>query len=256
MSTIFEHIGFHITGEDDVYRLADFVLNAGKIFLAKDGFYACYLNASGSEVWCRMALNHESKQTTLLNIDPHYNGNNIWKLKVGQAFSRDDFLDGKFVLYTEDEKQFIIARVMGVSVLKDFMEGEVYHFQMAMIPHVIAFFENEDAYREEMGDRETILGVLFPQGMVSNMVVNAIDDEESQRTEILMTRLLCEIKSCEHQQMQLDGRRFGGFYHLVADTQFGPIDIASSKPCEVGEIALVSGCLSAKVIKGDVISEE
>ena len=257
MSTIFEHIGFHLNNEEDVYRLADFTMNAGKIFLTQDGFYACYVNASGSEVWCRMALEHDSHKTTLLNIDPHFNGNHIWKLKVGQPLMGDDFLDAKYVLYTEDEKQFITARVMGVGALHDFQEDHLYHFQVAMIPHAIEFFQNEDEYREMTGDQETIPGVLFPYGMYSSMMVNAIDEEDSvARTEILLTRVLCHIRSCERRQMELDGERFGGFYHLVAETPFGPLDIASSQGCESGEMALVTGCLSAKVMNSKRIEEE
>lgn len=257
MSTIFEHIGFHLNNEEDVYRLADFVMNAGKIFLAQDGFYACYVNVSGSEVWCRMALEHEDHKTTLLNIDPHFNGNHIWKLKVGQPLVGDDFLDAKTVLYTEDEKQFITARVMGVAALPEFCEGKSYHFQVAMIPHTIEFFENEDEYRALSGDQETIVGVLFPYGMYANLMVNAIEEEkETPRSEILLTRMLCHIRSCERRQMELEGDRFGGFYHLVAETPFGPLDIASAKDCEPGELALVTGCLSAKVLNSARIEEE
>lgn len=257
MATIFEHIGFHLNNEEDVYRLADFVMNAGKIFLTQDGFYACYVNASGSEVWCRMALEHEERRTTLLNIDPHFNGDNIWKLKVGQALGGDDFLDAKYVLYTADEKQFITARVMGILALPEFQEGKSYHFQVAMIPHSIEFFENEDEYRERSGDQETIPGVLFPYGMYANLMVSAIEEDgENARQEILLTRILCHIRSCERRQMELEGDRFGGFYHLVAETPFGPLDIASAKGCEPGELALITGCLSAKVLNSARIEEE
>lgn len=247
MSTIFEHIGFHLNNEEDVYRLADFTMNAGKIFLAKDGFYACYVNASGSEVWCRMALEHDTKRTTLLNIDPHFNGDNIWKLKVGQPLGGDDFLDAKYVLYTDDEKQFITARVMGAAVLPEFSEDKTYHFQPAFIPHSIEFFESEEDYRETVGDRETIAGVLFPYGMYANMM--ALEDEETpRRSEILLTRALLKIKSCDRREMELDGERFGGFYHLIAETPFGPLDIPSQRPCAEDSFAIVTGVISVKVI--------
>ncbi|MBR5478883.1 MAG: hypothetical protein IKU84_01745 [Clostridia bacterium] len=254
MSTIFEHIGFQINSEEDVYRLADFTMNAGKILPLEDGFYACYINASGSEVWARMALDHEEERTTLLNIDPHYNGQNIWKLKVGQGLQGDDFLDAKCVLYTEDEKQFLTSRIMGLFALNEFDFDKLYHFQIAMIPHTIEFFENEDEYREISGDEKTITGVLLPVGMYSNMVT--VEDDEKSREEVLMTRLFCKIISCERRVMELDGEKFGGFYHLVAETQFGPLDIASSRGCEAGEFALVRGCLSAKVIDAKTFSEE
>lgn len=254
MSTIFEHIGLHLNGEEDVYRLADFTMNAGKILPLDDGFYACYINASGSEVWARMALDHDEKKTTLLNIDPHLNGHNIWKLKVGQGLQGDDFLDAKCVLYTDDEKQFITARIMGFYALNEFEMDKLYHFQVAMIPHKIEFFENEDEYREISGDNQTITGMLFPYGMYSSML--AVDDEENHREEVLMTRLFCKIASCERKVMELDGEQFGGFYHLIAETPFGPLDIASSRGCEAGEYAYVIGCLSAKVIDPKTFSEE
>ena len=254
MSTIFEHIGFHLNNEEDVYRLADFTMNAGKLFVVEDGFYACYVNASGSEVWCRMALDHDEKKTTLLNLDPHYNGNNIWKLKVGQAYAGDDFLDAKCVLYTDDEKQFITARIMGYFALKEFDADKIHHFQVAMIPHSIEFFENEDEYREITGDNQTITGMVFPYGMYQSMV--ALDDEDDRKSELLMTRLLCRITSCERRTMQLDGEEFGGFYHLTAETAFGPLDIASSRGCEAGEIAMVIGVMSAKVIDEKTFTED
>ena len=255
MSTIFEHIGFHLNNEEDVYRLADFTMNAGKIFVVENGFYACYVNASGSEVWCRMQLDHEEKKTTFLNIDPHYNGNNIWKLKVGQAYQGDDFLDAKCVLYTDDEKQFITARIMGAYALNEFCEDKLYHFQVAMIPHKITFFENEDEYRELTNDNQTIVGTLFPYGMYANML--AVEDEENRHeNEVLLTRLLCKITSCERRVMQLDDEQFGGFYHLVAETSLGPLDIASSEGCEVGELAMVMGCISAKVIDEKTLSSD
>ena len=257
MATIFEHIGFHLNNEDDVYRLADFTMNAGKIFLTKDGFYACYANPSGSEVWCRMALEHDTRKTTLLNIDAHINGANIWKLKVGQFLGADDFLDAKYVLYTADEKQFITARVMGVHALSEFSEGKSYPFQVGMIPHAIEFFEHEDAYRDATGDMETIPGVLFPYGMYSNLMVSAIEEDGAPaRSEILLTRALLHIESCEHRQIELEGRRFGGFYHLTAATQFGPLDIASATGCEPGSFALITGCMSAKVLLQSRIEEE
>ncbi len=255
MSTIFEHIGFHLNNEEDVYRLADFTMNAGKIFVVEDGFYACYQNASGSEVWCRMALEHEEKKTTLLNIDPHFNGNNIWKLKLGQAYAGDDFLDAKCVLYTEDEKQFITSRIMGVFALSSFEADKLYHFQVALIPQTIEFFENEDEYREITGDSQTIPGVIFPYGMYSSMV--AVEDDEKDRSgEFLLTRLLCKISACERREMELDGNKFGGFYHLTAETMLGPLDIASSRGCEVGEYAMIIGCMSAKVIDEKTFEED
>ena len=260
MSTIFEHIGFHIHCEDDVYRLADFVLNAGKLLPVQDGAYAVWSDASGSEVWSRVGLDHETKQTTLLNIDPHYSGKNLWKLKVGQALTGeyDDALDGKYVLYTEDEKVFVTARTMGVRALKEFHEGGVYYFQMSMIPHAVRLFESEDAYRAYYNDSETVPGVLFPRGMYSRMVQNAVEGEKTVREDILLTRLVAKIKSFQRREIRAEGEVLGRFCHMELETQLGPLDVPVSLQKaegfsleaaeDSGAYALVVGMLSGKVV--------
>ncbi|MEG2857196.1 MAG: hypothetical protein RR994_01085, partial [Clostridia bacterium] len=184
--------------------------------------------------------------TELLNIDPHFNGANFWRLKVGQSLGGDDFLDGKFVLHTEDETKFITSRVMGHLALKEFCDGARLLFQVAMVPSRIVFFDSEEAYREESGDCDTILGVLFAYGMYSRLI--AVEDEDCPQPDILTMRVLARVTSCEPRQMQLDGESFGGFYHLTLETQLGPLDVASRIKCEPNDIALVTGAMSAKVI--------
>lgn len=223
MATLFEHIGFHIHNEDEVYRMADFVLNAGSLLVVENGVYARWSDPSGSEIWSRTALDHENGQADFLNIDPHFRGNTVWNLVLGRELEdeKDDELDAKYVLYTEDESRFITARLQGAQAIKQMEEGKVYPFQIALMPHIVRFYEHEDAYRTATGDEVSVLGVCMPRGMYSRMIVS----ETSQPEEILITQLVGRIRSVDMRTIERSGDKISSFTHLVVDTQFGPLDI-------------------------------
>ncbi|MBQ3054489.1 MAG: hypothetical protein IJC88_00100 [Oscillospiraceae bacterium] len=249
MATLFEHIGFFIHNEEEVYRLADFVLNAGQMFVVENGFYARWTDASGSEIWSRTALDHESGQATFLNIDPHFHGDTVWNLVVGRKLDgeQDDALDAKYLLHTEDETQFITARLQGEQAIRELEEGKTYPFQIALMPHIVRFYEHEDAYRAATGDELTVLGTAFPRGMYSRLVVS----EESVMEEILVTQLVGRIISADQRTIERSGDKISSFTHLVVETQFGPVDVPVANSVlqdavlESGGIVSVVGTFSA-----------
>lgn len=231
MATLFEHIGFHIHNEEEVYRLADFVLNAGALHVAESGFYARWTDPSGSEIWSRTALDHESEQATFLNIDPHFHGDCVWNLVLGRELSeeKDDALDAKYVLHTEDESRFITARLQGAQVIRELEEGKTYPFQIALMPHTVRFYENEDAYRAATGDELSILGMCIPRGMYSHLVMS----EESRPEEILLTSLVGRIRSSDLRTIERGGDKISSFMHYTVETQFGLIDVpVANSVCE------------------------
>ncbi len=231
MATLFEHIGFHIHNEEEVYRLADFVLNAGAIHVAENGFYARWIDPSGSEVWSRTALDHQTEQAAFLNIDPHFHGDTVWNLVLGRELSeeKDDALDGKFLLHTEDESKFITARIQGSDVIKEREEGKLYPFQIALMPHTVRFYENEDAYRAATGDELSILGMCTPRGMYSRLIVS----EDSRPEEILLTTLVGRIRSMDLRTIERNGDKISSFMHFVVETQFGTVDVpVANSACE------------------------
>ena len=238
MATVFEHIGFFIHNEEEVYRLADFVLNAGQMFVVENGFYARWTDASGSEIWSRTALDHESGQATFLNIDPHFHGDSVWNLVVGRALDeeKDDALDAKYLLHTEDESQFLTARIQGAQALKDLEEGKIYPFQIALMPHFVRFYEHEDAYRAATGDELTVLGTAFPRGMYSRLVMS----EESSAEEVLVTQLVGRIVSADQRTIERSGDKISSFTHLVVETQFGTVDVPVANSV-LGDTVLESG---------------
>ncbi|MBQ2841046.1 MAG: hypothetical protein IJE70_06835 [Oscillospiraceae bacterium] len=262
MATVFENIGFNIEDEDGAYRLADFVLNSGSILPTENGAYACWSDRSGAEIWERLALDHETKSVSLLNIDPHFNGSTVWRLELSREFSaeRDDMLDFKALLKKPDSEQSLCARVMGAYAISDFTANAEYDFQVSMIPHSIAFFENELEMRKTLSDDTTALGALAPVGMYMRM----LSAEDEVPTDILMTRVCAEIVTGDVRFMIADKTPVGEFLHLVLNTQFGELDIAVSqnqyetknlpKLCEGGMVAVVNGIISAKLIKREKAS--
>lgn len=259
MATVFENIGFNITDENGAYRLADFVLNSGKILPVENGAYACWSDKSGAEIWERVRLNHEKKDVELLNIDPHFNGATAWKLEFAQEFlaERDDMLDCKAMLKETDSDKFICARVMGAQAIADFATGSEYEFQVSMIPHSIAFFKNEVEMRKALNDDTTALGAIAPVGMYARLLAG--ENEDTMQTDILMTRIAAEIVCGDVRFMIADKTPVGEFLHLVLDTQMGQLDMAVSQNqyetkmltrlCEGGMVAVVNGIISAKLIK-------
>ncbi len=257
MATVFENIGFNITSEDDVYRLADLVLNSGKILPVDDGAYAVFSDKCGAEIWERVALDHNTKSVSLLNIDPHFNGNTVWRLELVRDFSaeRDDFLDCKALLKKPDSDKSFCARIMGHLAAKNLTFDSEYDFQVSLIPHSIAFFENEIEMRKALSDDSSALGNIIPVGMYTRMLA----DEEMQQTDLLMSRISAEIISGDVRFMIADDTPVGEFLHLTIDTAFGPLDVAVSQNqyetqelprlCEGGYIAVINGIISAKLIK-------
>ncbi len=258
MATVFENIGFNIENEEGAYRLADFVLNSGRILPVENGAYAVWSDKSGAEVWERVALQHETKSVELLNIDPHFNGSTVWTLEFSQEFlaERDDMLDCKAFLKSTDSGKGICARVMGHLAAQSLAVGNEYDFQISMIPHSIAFFENEMNMRTALSDENTVLGALTPVGVYMRMM--QIEEDEST-TDILMTRTAAEITGGDVRFMIADKTPVGEFLHLTLKTDMGELDVAVSqnhyetknlpKLCEGGMIAVVSGIISAKLIK-------
>lgn len=258
MATVFENIGFNIENEDGAYRLADFVLNSGSILPVENGAYAVWSDKSGAEVWERVALDHESKSVELLNIDPHFNGSTVWSLEFSREFSaeRDDMLDCKAFLKNPDNESGICARVMGRYAVERLAMGKEYEFQVSMIPHSIAFFENEADMRNALSDESTVIGALTPVGVYMRMM--QVEGEECT-TDILMTRTAAEIKGGDVRFMIADKTPVGEFLHLTLRTEMGELDVAVSqnnyetknlpKLCEGGMVAVVSGIISAKLIK-------
>lgn len=244
MQTIFENLGFRIGGEADVYKLADFVLNSGRILPGKDGAYAFWTDPSGAEVWLRLAHDHEKKRSELLNIDPHYHGGTVWRLRVREelAGEADDFMDGKFILETLDGSHFFAARIMGLRALRDFKVGGEYYFQLSMIPHGIRYFESEEAYRTYYNDEKTVLGAMFPRGVISRRV----GGEGIKREEILMTGMVCHVSHAEVKNIEAaDGESKRGWYWLMkAETMLGTIDIPAAAEEETVEHA--RRCLEAE----------
>lgn len=263
MATVFENIGFNITGEEDAYRLADFVLNSGSILPVDNGAYACWSDKSGAEIWERVSLDHASKSVSLLNIDPHFNGSTVWRLELSRELTaeRDDILDFKALLKSPDSEQTICARVMGAFAISDFAPMREYEFQVSMIPHSIAFFENELDMRKALSDETTALGALAPVGMYMRMLAT---DDENTPTDILMTRVAAEVITGDVRFMIADKTPVGEFLHLVLKTQFGNLDLAVSQNqyetknlprlCEGGMIAVVNGIISAKLIKREKVA--
>lgn len=258
MATVFENIGFNIQDEDGAYRLADFVLNSGSILAVENGAYAVWSDKSGAEIWERVALDHETKSVSLLNIDPHFNGSTVWQLELAREFSaeHDDILDCKALLKFPESEQSICARVMGALAAPDLTNGGVYDFQVSMIPHSIAFFENELEMRKALSDETTALGALAPVGMYMRMLQS---EDENIKTDILMTRTAAEIVTGDVRFMIADKTPVGEFLHLVLNTHMGELDIAVSQNqyetknlprlCEGGMVAVVNGIISAKLIK-------
>ncbi|MBE6964556.1 MAG: hypothetical protein E7441_00790 [Ruminococcaceae bacterium] len=258
MATVFENIGFNIENEDGAYRLADFVLNSGSILPVENGAYAVWSDKSGAEVWERVALDHNTKSVSLLNIDPHFNGTTVWNLEFSQEFSaeRDDMLDCKAFLKNPDNGKGICARVMGHLAAQNLTAGNEYDFQVSMIPHSIAFFESEENMRGALSDENTVIGALTPVGVYMRMM--QVEGEECT-TDILMTRIAAEIKGGDVRFMIADKTPVGEFLHLVLKTDMGDLDVAVSqnnyetknlpKLCEGGMVAVVSGIISAKLIK-------
>ncbi len=258
MATVFENIGFNIQDEDGAYRLADFVLNSGSILPVENGAYAVWSDKSGAEVWERLALDHETKSVSLLNLDPHFNGRCVWHLEFAREFTaeRDDMLDCKALLKLPDSEQSFCGRIMGSFAIPDFSPAGEYDFQVSMIPHSIAFFKDELEMRKALSDETTALGVLAPVGMYMRMLNS--EDEQFQ-TDILMTRLAAEIVTGDVRFMIADKTPVGEFLHLVLNTHFGELDIAVSQNqyetkeltslCGGGMIAVVNGIISAKLVK-------
>ncbi|MBQ5777878.1 MAG: hypothetical protein IIV97_03560 [Oscillospiraceae bacterium] len=257
MGTVFENIGFNITCEDDVYRLSDFVLNSGSFLTVDDGAYAVFSDKCGAEIWERVALNHEEKSVSLLNLDPHFNGSTVWRLEYVREFSaeRDDALDCKALLKKPDSDKAFCARIMGALAAKQLHSGEEFDFQVSLIPHSIAFFENELSMRKALSDETTALGTIAPVGMYSRMI--AVDDAMTQ-TDILVSRIAAEVKTGDVRFMIAGDRPIGEFLHITIDTDFGPLDVAVSQNyyetkelpriCEGGYTAVVFGIISAKLI--------
>ncbi|MBR5543282.1 MAG: hypothetical protein IKU65_04225 [Oscillospiraceae bacterium] len=257
MATVFENIGFNIEDEEGAYRLADFVLNSGSVLPVESGAYAVFSDRSGAEVWERVALDHETKSVSLLNIDPHFNGSTVWKLEFVREFlaERDDMLDCKALLKKPESELSFCGRIMGALAIADFTPDREYEFQVSMIPHSIAFFENELTMRKQLSDDTTALGALAPVGMYTRM----LNAEGMQETDLLLTRVAAEITTGDVRFMIADKTPVGEFLHLVVDTQFGPLDIAVSQNqyetkelprlCEGGYIAVVNGIISLKLIK-------
>lgn len=262
MGTVFENIGFNITSEEDVYRLADLVLNSGKLLLADDGAYAVFSDKSGAEVWERVALDHKEKSVSLLNIDPHFNGSCVWRLELVRDFAaeRDDFLDCKALLKKPESDRSFCARIMGSLAAKNLVPNEEYDFQVSMIPHSIAFFENELQMRKLLSDETTALGAIVPVGMYTRMLAA---DETIGETDLLLSRVAAEITSGDVRFMITDDTPVGEFLHLTLKTDFGPLDVAVSQNyyenrelprlCEGGYIAVVNGIISAKLIKREKV---
>lgn len=226
METIFENIGFKITCESDVYRMADYVLNAGKLFPVKDGAYAFWTDESGAEVWLRLGHDHENKTSQLLNIDPHFHGgSSVWDLRMREELSgeRDDILDGKFILESLDESRFFAVRIMGVKALRELKVGGEYTFQVAMIPHGVKFFESEDAYRSYYSDEKTVFGEFFPRGVYSRR----LGGEEIKREEILLTGLVGNVVSAQLKDIKAaqGENKLGWFWHVRVETAFGTLDV-------------------------------
>ncbi len=259
MGTVFENIGFNITDENGAFRLADFVLNSGSILPVENGAYACWSDKSGAEIWERVALDHEARDVRLLNIDPHFNGATAWKLEFAQEFlaERDDMLDCKAMLKESDSDKFICARVMGAQAIADFSVGSEYEFQVSLIPHSVAFFENEIEMRKQLSDDTTALGALAPVGMYARLLAGENDD--MMQTDILTMRVAAEIVTGDVRFMIADKTPVGEFLHLVLDTHMGQLDMAVSQNhyetkmlprlCEGGMVAVVNGIISAKLIK-------
>ena len=257
MATVFENIGFNITSEDDVYRLADFVLNSGKVLPVDNGAYAVFSDKCGAEVWERIALDHETKSVSLLNIDPHFNGSTVWELELSRELSaeRDDMLDFKALLKKPDSDIPLCARVMGALAIPDFSPNREYSFQVSMIPHSIAFFSNELEMRKALSDETTALGAIAPVGMYSRM----LSGDGMPDTDILISRIAAEITDGDVRFMIADDTPIGEFLHLTIDTAVGPLDVAVSqnyyetkdlpKLCSGGAIAVINGIISAKLIK-------
>ncbi len=257
MGTVFENIGFNITSEDDVYRLADFVLNSGRILPVDDGAYAVFSDKCGAEIWERVALDHNTKSASLLNLDPHFNGSTVWQLELVREFSaeRDDMLDCKALLKKPDSDSSFCARIMGALAAKNLASGEEFDFQVSLIPHSIAFFENELEMRKKLSDETTALGVIAPVGMYTRML--SVDQDMSQ-TDILLSRVAAEIETGDVRFMIAGDRPVGEFLHLTIKTVFGPLDVAVSQNqyetkelprlCEGGYIAVVNGIISVKLI--------
>ncbi len=263
MATVFENIGFNITGEDDVYRLADFVLNSGKLLPVDNGAYAIFSDKSGAEIWERVALDHSTKSVSLLNLDPHFNGNTVWRLELVRDFSaeRDDILDFKALLKKPDSEQVFLARIMGALAARDLAFDNEYDFQVSLIPHSISFFENETEMRKALSDETSGLGVIVPLGMYTRMLS---EDETMMQTDLLLSHISAEILSGDVRFMIAGDRPVGEFLHLVIDTAFGPLDVAVSQNqyetnelprlCEGGYIAVVNGIISAKLIKREKVT--
>ncbi|MBE6911507.1 MAG: hypothetical protein E7473_03180 [Ruminococcaceae bacterium] len=259
MGTVFENIGFNIADEDGAFRLADFVLNSGRILPVENGAYACWSDKSGAEIWERVKLNHEKKDVELLNIDPHFNGSTVWKLEFSKEFlaERDDMLDCKAMLKETDSDKFVCARVMGSQAIAGFAPGSEYEFQVSLIPHSIGFFENEIEMRKALHDDTTALGAIAPVGMYARMLAG--ENEDAMQTDILMTRIAAEILTGDVRFMIADKTPVGEFLHLVLDTHMGQLDISVSQNhyetkmlprlCEGGMVAVVNGIISAKLIK-------
>ncbi len=257
MGTVFENIGFNITGEDDVYRLADFVLNSGSILPVDDGAYAVFSDKCGAEIWERVALDHENKSVSLLNLDPHFNGSTVWHLELVRDFSaeRDDILDCKALLKAPDSDSSFCARIMGAKAAKQLQNGLEFDFQVSLIPHSISLFENELEMRKALSDETTALGVIAPVGMYTRMLSTG---EDMMQTDLLISRIVAEIKTGDVRFMIAEDKPIGEFLHLVIDTVFGPLDVAVSQNlyetktlpalCGGGHIAVVSGIISAKLI--------
>ncbi len=258
MATVFENIGFNISDEDGAYKLADFVLNSGSILPADRGVYACWSDKSGAEIWERLALNHEEKSVSLLNIDPHFNGSTAWHLEFAEEFSgeRDDILDCKARLKLPDSESFVCARIMGALAAEGLECGSEYDFQVSMIPHSISFYENESAMRKATADEVSALGALIPLGMYSRLLAS---DGSLSGTDILLTRVSAEIESGDVRFMIAGKKPVGEFLHLVIKTHLGNLDIAVSQNqyetamlphlCEGGMVVCTDGIISAKLIR-------
>ena len=239
------------------------MLNSGSILPTDNGAYAVWSDKSGAEIWERVALDHATKSVNLLNIDPHFNGSTVWRLELAREFSaeRDDELDFKALLKKPDSDQSVCARIMGAYAIAELSNGEEYDFQVSMIPHSIAFFENEMEMRKALSDETTALGALAPVGMYMRMLQ---PEEENIQSDILITRTACEILTGDVRFMIADKTPVGEFLHLVLNTHFGELDIAVSQNqyetknlprlCEGGMIAVVSGIISAKLIKREKVA--
>ncbi|QQS36638.1 MAG: hypothetical protein IPM56_01395 [Ignavibacteriales bacterium] len=218
----FSNIGFHITSEQELYKLAENIYGIGKIEEAHHGKYIVYSDSSGAELWMQV-----DKNNSLIGMNPHYNGYSKRLVCLTKIIQRpDSILDGAFHCWSNpieinnpDSGEYpFVFDLPNAKTIGEIKFPYNFEIQLSAFAQKITLYSSEDEFNsKQTSDVKFATQSFIPMGLFKP------EGESTEPPEALgmFTGIIKEF------DIKVNSFTRNHFYWFLVNTLGGEIDIVA-----------------------------